>query len=524
MTSATVLIVDDDAALLQALPEALHLRMSHAVVDTADSAAAALRRIAETDYDAIVCDIKMPGMDGLALLAEIRALRPDTPTLLITGHGEHDLAVQALRGGAYDFIQKPIDRDYFIASLHRAIQLRQLRREVERQSHALERHACELEQIVQERTKQLQQANATKDRFLAVLSHELRNPLTAIQTATHVLRRYAAGDRNLSQVAEVIGRNVNLQARLVNDLLDLSRFALGKVQLSPRPVRLDELVNAVAGQQRPRAEETGQTLRMRGMPNVWVLGDMERLEQVIGNVIGNAIKFTPRGGRITVTVARLGEKAYVTVEDTGAGIDESEIHCLFELFRQGKQSGVGQLGLGIGLALVKQLVEVHGGRITAESEGRGKGSRFTIELPAISLSLGGDPVMAQDPAQDHVRVLMVDDNADANTFLAKILQMEGCTVATAATGEEALEVLAAGEPPDVILADLGLPGIDGRMFLRMARELPGMQDVPALVLSGYGEEADIRASLEAGFSGHLVKPYGVDELLARIREVVTVRR
>src|SRR6266700_3769873 len=174
--TSQILLVDDDVALLQALPKALWLRIDGVQVDTCDSAIEALKQIQEHDYDAIMSDIKMPGMDGLALLAKIQELRPETPTLLITGHGEHDLAVQALRGGAYDFIQKPIDRDYLVAALQRAIQTHQLRRQVGEQQVALELHARSLERMVQKRTQELVEANALKDTFLSMVSHELRTP------------------------------------------------------------------------------------------------------------------------------------------------------------------------------------------------------------------------------------------------------------------------------------------------------------------------------------------------------------
>src|ERR1700687_2601051 len=184
-----ILLVDDDVALLQALPQALFLRIDDVRIDTCDSALEALEQIQEQDYDAIVSDIKMPGMDGLALLEKIQELRPETPTLLITGHGEHDLAVQALRGGAYDFIQKPIDRDYMVAALNRAIQTCRLRRQLADQQRALELHALSLERIVENRTRELVEANASKDKFLSMVAHELKTPITTLKGRTQLLPR-----------------------------------------------------------------------------------------------------------------------------------------------------------------------------------------------------------------------------------------------------------------------------------------------------------------------------------------------
>src|SRR5260370_6291234 len=246
-----VLSVDDDTALLQALPQALSLRLSGVKVDTSDSTPRALEQIQEHDYDAIVGDIKMPGMDGLALLAKIQELRPDTPTLLITGHGERDLAIQALRGGAYDFIQKPIERDYLVAALQRAIQTHQLRRQVIEQQLALERYAQSLEQKVQERTQELVEANAAKDEFLSIASHELKTPLASLKGMTQLLRRRL--ERNASiDVANLmnIERSIRRMEVLVKDLLNTSLIETGMFFLQRQPWDLMALCRDVIDDQK----------------------------------------------------------------------------------------------------------------------------------------------------------------------------------------------------------------------------------------------------------------------------------
>src|SRR5581483_48590 len=239
-----ILIVDDDTALLEALPQALAIRLTAVQVDTSDSALDALKQIEENDYDAIVSDIKMPGMDGLALLAKIQKLRPETPTLLITGHGEHDLAVQALRGGAYDFIQKPIDRDYLIAALNRAIQTHRLRRQVAEHQRALELHALSLERIVENRTRELVEANTSKDKFLSMIAHELKTPITTLKGRTQLLQRRAERE-GLDEVVHLglkdIERSINRLQVLVNDLLDASLMQTNMFVIHRRRCDLVEL-------------------------------------------------------------------------------------------------------------------------------------------------------------------------------------------------------------------------------------------------------------------------------------------
>src|SRR5882724_1625993 len=268
MSVPHVLIVDDDLALLRALPDALHLRMKELAVDTCDSAQTALDRIASIDYDAIVTDIKMPGMDGLALLTEIRALRPHTPALLITGHGEHDLALQALRGGAYDFIQKPIERDYFVAALARAIQVRQLRRRLEEQQVTLERHAVELERTVEARTYELREANRIKDEFLAVMSHELRTPLNSILGWAQLVRTGSLDETVSTRALRTIERNTKLLAQMIEDLLDVSRIMTGKLFLDVRPSELGPVIEASLDAVRPATDAKNIRLDVSLDPSV----------------------------------------------------------------------------------------------------------------------------------------------------------------------------------------------------------------------------------------------------------------
>jgi signal transduction histidine kinase len=296
---AHILLVDDDIALLQALPQALFLRLKGVLVDTCDSALNALEKISSYDYDAIVSDIKMPGMDGLALLARVQELRPETPTLLITGHGDHNLAIQALRGGAYDFIQKPIDRDYFVAALRRAIHTCQLRRQVRAQQRALEEHAHSLELTVQERTQELLRANAVKDEFISMASHELKTPLSSLKGMTQLLHRRMER-ANSPEVKSLANMESSIRRieMLVNDLLNISSIEMGVFSLHHQKCELisfcrqlvDEYV--MGANPRPTVE-----LEVPDKP-LEIEIDVERIGQVIMNLLSNARKYSPQKSSI----------------------------------------------------------------------------------------------------------------------------------------------------------------------------------------------------------------------------------
>jgi two-component system sensor histidine kinase/response regulator len=384
MNESYILIIDDDTALLQALPQALYLRMGGVKVDTCDSAHAALERIQERDYDAIISDIKMPGMDGLALLTKIKELRPDTPTLLITGHGEENLAIQALRGGAYDFIQKPLERDYLVASLQRAIQTRQLRRQVIEQQLTLELYARSLEQMVEERTKQLVEANAAKDEFLSIASHELKTPLSSLKGMAQLVRRRLERSASPEVVNLLkIERSIRRLEVLVNDLLNTSLIETGMFVLQRHPCDLVALCRDTVEEYKSGVNpDLPLTFEAPDEP-IEVEVDVDRIGQVILNLLSNARKYSSEDSPMTLSVQRSGDTGIFSVSDKGVGIAPEKLPHIFERFYRVPgievQTGSG-IGLGLGLYITRIIVERHGGRIEVQSI-PGEGSTFSVMLP-----------------------------------------------------------------------------------------------------------------------------------------------
>ena len=531
-----VLIVDDDSALLKALPDTVRLRLKDVDVDKCDSAAAALSRLSASDYDVVVADIKMPGMDGVALLAEIGKLRPDTPTVLITGHGHDDLATLALRGGAYDFIQKPIDRDYFIASLTRAIEARQGRREREERRVLLEQHAEALEKIVEERTRELREANRLKDQFMATLSHELRSPLGAIRMWASLLRGGKLDAERTARAIEAIERSAITQGQLVEDLLDVSRITAGKLVLDARPIDLAAVAEAAVDAVRTDAEAKQVRLeQVFELGEGRIQGDPARLQQVVWNLLANAVKFSPRGGRVLLRLARADGQAIISVRDEGEGIAPEFLPHIFEPFRQADGTSTRAYGgLGLGLAIVHDVVELHRGTIEVESKGKGQGATFTVKLPLVGApseaarGVARQPALPREefrpgPSLQGVRVLLVDDDAGARESVTAVLEQSGASVRAVESAAEAVETLER-EPPDVLLSDIAMPGMDGYAFLGQARaRLPGAQ-LPAAALTAYADATDRARALAAGFQAHLAKPVDPAELVAVVAQLAYATR
>src|SRR6266566_4440493 len=363
MLPPRILIVDDDPALLQALPQTVSLRLPGAQVDTSNSAQRALELIRAHDYDTIVSDIKMPGMDGLELLAKIHELRPESFTLLITGHGDHDLAIGALRGGAYDYLLKPIDRDYFVAALDRALHTRRLRRQVVEQRLSLELHTRSLEQLVQRRTHELAQANATKDKIISVVSQELNIPLAHLKEMTQVLsQKLESADvaaivrQALSGIEDAIRRT----EVLVQELLDTARLETAMFILHRQRCDLIELCQSILEEY---TAGTGSALACERLDApLEAEVDADRLKQLLSNLLSNAHEHAMTGSSITVTLQQAGNKAIITVSDVGSG---------------------SQLGLEYHVS--RHMVEQLGGRLECQSFPDNRNTCF------IMLPHGGEP-------------------------------------------------------------------------------------------------------------------------------------
>ena len=371
-----------------------------------------------------------------------------------------------------------------------------------------------LERESRERAQELALADRRKDEFLAMLGHELRNPLAAISSALELLR-LGAGSRE--RLLEVLDRQAGNLRRLVDDLLDLARITRGDIALRSEPVDLARVVEGVIRGAAPAIERGGHQLAVEAPSEGLTLeGDPLRLEQVVANLIGNAIKYTPSGGRITVRLARQGEEAVLVVRDSGIGIPAELLPHVFEPFVQAERSlDRSQGGLGIGLTLVRRIVELHGGSVSAHSEGRGLGSELVVRLPAGTASAPPAPASAPAAAAP-LRLLLVDDHRDAAEGLAELLRHQGHLVEVAHDGPSALESTRRSTP-DVVLLDLGLPGMDGYEVARRLRAEEGLEEVLIVALTGYGGDENRRRSRESGIDHHLVKPVELatlQELLA----------
>src|SRR6476661_4871234 len=358
------------------------------------------------------------------------------------------------------------------------------------------------------RVEMLEETDLRRNEFLAMLSHELRNPLAPIRNALSVMRMNGVDESALRWARTVLDRQVAHLSRLVDDLLDVSRIAIGKITLQREPVEIAQIVASAVESSQPLIDSREHTLEVLHPDEpLRIEGDLTRLSQVVLNLLNNAANFTPRGGHIRLTVERDEAMAAIRVHDTGIGIPADLLPNVFDLFTQGDRSlDRTKGGLGIGLTLVQRLVKLHGGSVEVRSEGSGLGSEFVVRLPLLAVPASKPlPPKAERRPGGSRRVLVVDDNRDATETLELLLQLWGHEVQSALNGPEAL-AKAVEFRPEIILLDIGLPGMSGYEVARQLRSLPGFRDVFIVAVTGYGQDSDRIHSQEAGFGHHLVKP------------------
>ena len=401
-------------------------------------------------------------------------------------------------------------------------------------TEALARRVAQLETEVSEERharERAESANRAKDEFLSIVSHELRSPLNAILGWNRILAIKRALDPEVASVTPRIEQSARAQLKMVNDLLDFGRIGTGKLRLAPRPVKLSALASMAIDAARPAAEAKGLRLALEPGPGGNVVGDPDRLLQVIANLLSNATKFTPRGGRIVVRLREPDSRVELHVLDTGQGITAELLPHIFDRFTQGDSSTTRHSsGLGLGLTLAREIVALHGGNITAESGGSDRGSLFTVSFPA-SRQLSA-PVSSENPAAvregdgERMRllkglsILVVDDEADARAVVAEALRLEGARVSTGDSVRAALaQLVEPGHHFDVLVTDIGMPDEDGYSLVRKLRKLSAGENLVAIAVTGYASQGDIEAAIDAGFDLHVPKPVDFDSFVPIIRRM-----
>jgi signal transduction histidine kinase len=508
-----ILLVDDDRddfALTRDLVEESFGKS--ATLDWAASYDEGIEALRRQSHDVCLLDYRLGAHTGLDLLQHAAAAQYDAPIILLTGEGEREVDLAAMEAGAADFLQKS---GLAAVTLERAIR------------HAVERHRDRralhqlnelLESRVEMRTLELERANASlreadrrKDEFLATLAHELRNPLAPIANSLAVLRLMHADPKMLELARQTMERQLAHMVRLIDDLLDVSRISRGKIELRKSPIDLASIVLQAVEAIRPNSQQRQLNLEV-DLPNepIYLSADATRLVQVIGNLLNNACKFTDPGGTVRIDVAADAQQAVIRVVDTGIGLAAEQLPRIFEMFAQiHSPLERGESGLGIGLTLARNLVELHGGSIEASSPGLGQGSEFVVRLPtadqpAVVRAAPGD--VANDvPSLGAQKILVVDDNRDSAASLSMLLKLASSEVYMAHDGLEALR-LAEQIRPDVVVLDIGLPGMNGYEVAKEIRNFAWGKNPYLVALTGWGQKEDRQKAIQAGFDQHLTKP------------------
>jgi signal transduction histidine kinase len=529
-SSVDILLVDDEARNLDAL-EAILADPGYRLLRALD-ADSALRLLLNHDVAAIVLDIKMPGISGFELARMIKSSKRfrGTPIVFLTAYMVDDQYVLAGYGaGGVDYLTKPVNPQVLRHKVSVFADLYRTTRELAEVNSKLAKLNEKLEERVRERTSELEQSEAAlraaarqKDEFLAVLAHELRNPLAPLRTGIDILLNQRDGTPPTARTLEVMNRQLNHMVRLIDDLLDVSRITRGLLELKRERVDLSTIVLSTIEANRPWFEKHRQTLSSSVAGPIVAQADPTRFAQILTNLLHNAMKFTADGGSVRVELERDGGSAVLRVIDSGVGVSEDQKERLFEMFARVARNGPGtETGLGIGLALARRLSELHDGCLEVSSEGEGRGTTFSLTLPVLA----ADESVTQDVAEHRVSdaatplgIVVVEDNDDVADVLVEWLSGHGHRVTLARTGAHGLDAIGRSRP-DLVICDLGLPDLDGLDVCRRVRSSSQASRPVMVALTGWGREQDLRSTKDAGFDYHLVKPVAPDALRSLISTV-----
>jgi signal transduction histidine kinase len=512
------LLVDDLDENLLSL-EGL-LRREGLVLLKARSGTAALELLLQYDVALAILDVQMPEMDGYELAELMRGTERTrrVPIIFVTaGAADRQRRFRGYETGAVDFLNKPIEPDILRSKASVFFELYQQRQQIAAQRDELKTYA-----------EALTEADRRKDEFLATLAHELRNPLSPIRNGLDILRASPNAPK-AEEIRDMMDRQLSHLVRLVDDLLDVSRVSQGKVELRKEQIALSELLKTAVEASNPLIS-AGRHELILDLPGgeVWLDADLTRLSQVVSNLLNNAAKYTPEGGRIVLSARRDRDEVSIAVSDNGIGIPADMLPRVFDLFTQvhdnlDRSGG----GLGIGLALVKQLVEMHGGSIAAESAGPGKGSSFWLRLPAANAQAA--PAAAAEPSplvsrqEPKLKVLVVDDNFDVAQTTGWMIEAIGHDYRLVHESNRAVQT-ARDYRPDAILLDINMPGMDGYAVCRALREQSLFEDTVIIAQTGWGQPQDRESTGESGFDHHLTKPVNMDRLEQLLIGILSERR
>ncbi|MCE3270770.1 MAG: putative histidine kinase, atypical hybrid [Ramlibacter sp.] len=531
--TVNILIVDDEPRNLAVLESVLDdpgYRLVRAM-----SGDAALLALMADEFAVLVLDVRMPGMTGFELAQMVKERRKTAriPIIFLSAYYNEDQHVlEGYGSGAVDYLHKPVNPAVLRSKVAVFAELHKKTRQLEMANRQLSELNESLDQRVRERTQELQESEARlldasrrKDEFLATLAHELRNPLSPMRNAVHFLKLRGPATQDVQWSSDVIDRQVAAMGRLIDDLMDVSRINQGRIELRRTVVSLDEVLADAVETIQPQIDGSGHKLTVIEPPGrLMVDADRGRLSQVFMNLLSNAAKYTDPGGQIEVRVVSEAGHAVVSFHDSGIGIQSHRLEAVFDMFSQEEPAiSRSRGGLGIGLSLTRKLVQLHGGNVTAHSDGPGKGSVFVVRLPLVASTAvpeSPDPDAVPAAAGGGLRILVADDNQDAAETMSVLLEVMGHEVRRVHDGEAALDMVTTFDP-QLVLLDIGMPKLNGYEACRSIRERDGHAARTLVAVTGWGQPQDLKSSSDAGFDHHLVKPVDIDTLVRLIADRVS---